>query len=146
MLTRERSLDDPAEFAALPPSEQAALLAWIRLVCHPVTRVEREWTSYGLKHHFEDDGFYVTNGAFKGAMVAVGYSPTNPQECNWHFRVAPCCRCHRPGTGCGYWLCPRHLDAAARTAVIALIVAASDDDLAAYLARYPERSPQGASR
>jgi hypothetical protein len=34
-------------------------------------------SSYALKHYFEvaDDGFYITNGQFKGAMLEAGFEP-----------------------------------------------------------------------
>lgn len=34
-------------------------------------------------------GFYVTNGAFKGAMLAAGYKPVKRGEQNWQFRQRP---------------------------------------------------------
>jgi hypothetical protein len=82
--------NDPAEFQQLEPGEQAALLDWIRSVLVPAKAVFRR-NSYGMKHDFErePDGFYVRNGAFKGAMLAAGFPPVDERELNWDFRVRP---------------------------------------------------------
>ncbi|MDP9476457.1 MAG: hypothetical protein M3R38_12375 [Actinomycetota bacterium] len=46
--------------------------------------------SYTMKHDFETaGGFYVTNGQFKGAMLAAGYQPAKRGEQNWRFRQKP---------------------------------------------------------
>ena len=44
-------------------------------------------TSYGIKHRFERSpgGFYITNGAFKGAMMFEGYK--HSQGVNWYFNI-----------------------------------------------------------
>jgi hypothetical protein len=81
-------LDSPAEFDVLPPAKQAALLAWIAQVMKPASTFGRH-TSYGIKHAFEDVGFYVTNGEFKGAMLVAGYVPKDPDELNWTFKARP---------------------------------------------------------
>ena len=46
-------------------------------------------TSYGIKHDFEREGFYLTNGQFKGAMLAAGYDPEKANELNWTFKIKP---------------------------------------------------------
>lgn len=35
-----------------------------------------------------EDGFYITNGQFKGAMILSGYSVNDPDELNWTFNVS----------------------------------------------------------
>jgi hypothetical protein len=82
-------LDPPEEYEALSPAEQATLLEWIRLAIKPAKTAVME-TSYGIKHDFEHVTYlYVTNGQFKGAMLAAGYAPANPGERNWRFRICP---------------------------------------------------------
>lgn len=87
---RDRAANDPAGFRQLGPAEQAALVGWIRDVLVPAKTIFRR-TSYGMKHDFdrEPEGFYVTNGMFKGAMQAAGYQPVDADELNWCFRVKP---------------------------------------------------------
>lgn len=82
--------NDPAAFQRLTPQEQSALVDWIRAVLAPAKTVFRR-TSYGMKHDFErePDGFYIYNGAFKGAMLAAGFDPVEASELNWRFRVKP---------------------------------------------------------
>jgi hypothetical protein len=87
---RDRAANDPAGFRQLTPAEQAALGGWIRDVLVPAKTIFRR-TSYGMKHDFEREpqGFYLTNGMFKGAMQAAGYQPVDADELNWCFRVKP---------------------------------------------------------
>lgn len=82
--------NDPAEFQQLEAGKQAALLDWIRSVLIPARTVFRRH-SYGMKHDFEreSDGFYIRNGAFKGAMLAAGFPPVDERELNWEFLVRP---------------------------------------------------------
>ena len=74
----------------LPADQQAALVAWIRNVLVPAYRVFHR-TSYAMKHDFEREpgGFYVTNGMFKGAMLAAGHHPVDAREIKWRVRVRP---------------------------------------------------------
>jgi hypothetical protein len=87
---RDWEANAPAGFLQLDPEEQAALVDWIRAVLVPAKGVFRR-NSYGMKHAFarEPDGFYVRNGAFKGAMLAAGFPPVDEGELNWRFRVKP---------------------------------------------------------
>ena len=81
--------NDPVDFENLSPEEQAALLAWIAVAIRPAGRVGPS-DSYIMKHDFETaGGFYVTNGQFKGAMLAAGYLPVKREELNWRFRQRP---------------------------------------------------------
>jgi len=80
--------DRPEAYEKLTPEEQAALLEWIRLAIKPAKSVAPT-TSYGIKHDFEVPGFYITNGQLKGAMLAAGYAPVDPDELNWEFRIRP---------------------------------------------------------
>lgn len=79
----------PSAYAALSVEDQAALAAWIAAHIQPSRRRFKQ-TSYGLKHVFErsPSGFYVTNGAFKGAMQAAGYAAIDETVVNWSYRIA----------------------------------------------------------
>ena len=60
---------------------------------HPVSVVSAasmyRHTSYGLKHYLEHDtGIYVTNNAFKDAMLICGFEPADPHELNWHYCIS----------------------------------------------------------
>lgn len=80
------SLDQPTEYDRLSDLEKTALQAWIQSSIRPAGRYNAS-TSYGLKHRFEAVGFYITNGAFKGAMVAAGYKPRDETAHNWQFKI-----------------------------------------------------------
>jgi hypothetical protein len=91
----------PAAFDDLSAAEQDALRMWIRLALEPArlwSAAQDRWHSYNLKHHAEAAlGWYVGNGAMKGAMLAEGYrdyrswgDATHP-DINWTFRVQPRC-------------------------------------------------------
>jgi hypothetical protein len=82
--------NDPNCFQQLEAERQAVLVGWIREV---LARARRTFSrsSYGMKHDFErePEGFYVTNGMFKGAMLAAGHAPVDKSELNWLFKVKP---------------------------------------------------------
>ncbi len=84
-----RDLDSPAEFSELSADERRAVLEWIAEHISP-RKTPNPRTSYGIKHSFESSagGFYVSNGSFKGAMLAAGYEPVCPEERNWRFRIS----------------------------------------------------------
>jgi hypothetical protein len=106
------NLDPPEEYERLSPLEKAALREWIRLAMEPHGR--ERYSSYYLKHEFERldglpnlDGFYVTNGQFKGAMLEAGYEPVQRNELgqrNWSFGVRPTAYPlrHKPSPPAGY--------------------------------------------
>lgn len=67
---------------------QAAVANWIRTNISHRRTINKRHTSYGLKHILEQDtGIYLTNNAFKDAMLFAGYEPTDPNELNWHYRI-----------------------------------------------------------
>ncbi len=82
-------------YNTLSPAQQAALHAWVGHAIRPGTgrTSAGRMSSYGLKHCFERSpgGFYLTNGAFKGAMLAAGYEPRDSTALNWQFRIEPRC-------------------------------------------------------
>lgn len=82
-------LDLPEAYNDLGQVEKEALAYWINhAMCNAARYSQR--TSYGIKHDFEREGFYITNGQFKGAMLAAGYQPEDASELNWMFKVKPC--------------------------------------------------------
>lgn len=80
----------PLDFLKLTASETRILSNWIKLNFLPRKSPNRTHTSYGLKHIFEHSecGFYITNGMFKGAMMAQGYIPVDKEALNCHFRIS----------------------------------------------------------
>ena len=77
------------QFELMTGQEQAQLVAWCRNL-EKSKSINRHHTSYSLKHHFQyGGGFYVSNGAFKQAMVLAGFS-YKPCESgiNWRFNVS----------------------------------------------------------
>jgi hypothetical protein len=84
--------DEPEAYQALTDPEKAALLEWIRLAVKPAKTRLPGRTSYGIKHDFERDAFYVTNGEFKGALLAAGLEPAaTAGRSNWPFKIRPAC-------------------------------------------------------
>jgi hypothetical protein len=84
-----RNIDPPSEYQELCPDTRAEVLLWIWRNLKPTKAKVYPGTSYGLKHAFEDDaGTYISNGAFKGAMLEAGYLPVDRRERNWRFRCA----------------------------------------------------------
>lgn len=82
-------LDLPEAYDQLRPLEKEILTYWIEhAICGAVRYSKR--SSYGIKHDFEREGFYITNGQFKGAMLAAGYQPKSTRELNWIFKITPC--------------------------------------------------------
>ncbi len=84
---RGLALNCPEDHDALWREERAVLRAWIAANMRAAKTPDPYRTSYGLKHRFEESegGFYLSNGAFKGAMLAAGYEPADKSELNWRF-------------------------------------------------------------
>lgn len=86
---RFRNTDSPLAFLDLSKTKQLILLEW----CESLDKIESinsRHTSYGMKHIFGRDeyGFYVYNGAFKGAMLVAGFSVDDVKDLNWQFNVS----------------------------------------------------------
>lgn len=85
-------INQPEEFKTLLIKEQIVLVDWVKTHLTPRKTINKRHSSYGLKHYFEDDkqhgGFYVTNGAFKGAMLVCDYVPDIWNDINWCFRIS----------------------------------------------------------
>ncbi|HHK1007283.1 TPA: hypothetical protein ACQOAQ_001328 [Streptococcus pyogenes] len=78
--------DHPKGFLELSKDKQEKLLHWCKQLEKTKT-YKNGHTSYGLKHKFEyrKNGFYVTNGQFKGAMLLADFKPKDKNELNWVF-------------------------------------------------------------
>lgn len=84
-----RNADSPIAFLDLSKTKQLILLEW----CESLNKIESinsRNTSYGMKHIFARDeyGFYICNGAFKGAMLVAGFSISDVKDLNWQFNVS----------------------------------------------------------
>ena len=83
------NVNSTENFELLTAEEQAQLVEWRRSL-EKSKSINKHHTSYGIKHAFQyGGGFYVTNGAFKQAMLLAGF---NHKECesriNWRFNVS----------------------------------------------------------
>lgn len=79
----------PEAFDYLTPDEQDHLIDWIKSNLEAIKTFNERRTSYGLKHLFESTGgFYISNGAFKGAMLRCGFKVKNTFALNWTFNVS----------------------------------------------------------
>lgn len=89
---RNKGLDDPNLFNELPDEDKQKLLNWIDENFYPIKSFNNKHTSYGLKHKLP---FYITNGAFKGAMLVAGYKVKNKSDRNWVFNISQKSKCLR---------------------------------------------------
>ena len=81
----------PSDYNNLTTDEQMIIRGWIGTNLDPVSTFNLDVTSYGLKHKFErsKEGFYVSNGQFKGAMLDVGgFKVKNTNDLNWQFNIS----------------------------------------------------------
>lgn len=90
-MNRKIDVDHPYDFENLAPLQQEVLIHWVKFNLGRSERYYKKASSYTLKHYFEQspEGFYVTNGQFKGAMLAADYTVKNTAEKNWYFKVSP---------------------------------------------------------
>lgn len=82
-------LNQPADYGRLPQAQRVVLCNWIDLNLAMTKTYNRYLSSYVLKHYFEHspEGFYVTNGQFKGAMLREWYKPKDYNALNWVFKT-----------------------------------------------------------
>ena len=86
--------DQPAEYdpnlLSDEPSEiQAQVLAWIKENLRPRKTPLDIPSSYGLKHILQrETDIYLTNNAFKDAMLQCGFEPCDWDALNWHFGIS----------------------------------------------------------
>lgn len=88
--TNDDRVNQPECFYDLSLEQQQILLEWIAVNFLPRESFNTSKTSYGLKHIFErtPNGFYIYNGAFKGAMLKCGYRVKDTKELNWCFNIS----------------------------------------------------------
>lgn len=81
--------DDPLVFYQLEMHGQITLLTWIILMLRPAQDFDDADTSIDFKHWFENlpQGFYITNGMIKGAMLVAGFNVLSGRDKNWVFNV-----------------------------------------------------------
>lgn len=71
------------------PEVQQKVFDWINENIMPRKTPNRRHSSYGLKHYLEHDtGIYLTNNAFKDAMLLCGFNPVDETEQNWEFCIS----------------------------------------------------------
>lgn len=79
--------DSPQLLNEMDMFDQLILLNWC-VKLHKRKTFNCLETSYSLKHRFEHDtGWHVSNGAFKGAMLLVGFQPKELTNVDWNFNV-----------------------------------------------------------
>lgn len=81
----------PIAFLDLAASEQHRLVDYCTQSFIQRASPNHNWTSYGLKHLFENEAtssFYVSNGQFKGAMLIAGFFPVAAETVNWVYRIS----------------------------------------------------------
>jgi hypothetical protein len=82
--------NEPNEFEKLSEEEKLTVASWIATYLDPIKSFNEKHRSYGMKHLFErsEEGFYISNGAFKGAMVDCGFKVKDKTALNWVFNVS----------------------------------------------------------
>lgn len=87
------SFNNPDEFDFLSPEEQTVLLDWCDSL-GKISTINKKHSSYALKHIFSSssNGFYISNGTFKGAMLKLGYKyQPIVNGINWYFNISEKC-------------------------------------------------------
>lgn len=90
------NLNSHLSYNELSRKEKIILIDWIENNLIESKSINRNTNSYQLKHYFEhsQQGFYVTNGQFKGAMLEAGfkYEKIADDSMNWYFNISEKCR------------------------------------------------------
>ena len=84
----------PSKFMILSEKDKSLALEWIKNMYDPSDKIFSS-SSYGIKHVLQSfkgdcgkyEGLYLTNGQFKGAMLAAGFEPVERNVINWRFRM-----------------------------------------------------------
>lgn len=85
--TDENGYVDDGLITSHPADEVAVIGEWIRMNIRKGRNIN-SYSSYGLKHILEHDThIYMTNNAFKDAMLLAGFKPVDANELNWRFRI-----------------------------------------------------------
>ena len=71
------------------PEIQHAVLDWIKENLYPRKTPLMSPSSYGLKHILQSEtDIYLTNNAFKDAMLQCGFEPHDWDEVHWRFGIS----------------------------------------------------------
>ena len=71
------------------PETQKIILNWVKENLHPRKTPLLLPTSYSLKDILNSEtGIYLTNNAFKDAMLQCGFEPKNWEEPYWRFGIS----------------------------------------------------------
>lgn len=83
-------LNSPNNYEELIPEKQDILQDWIFKNFEISERFHLGNASNNLKNLFENspEGFYITNGQFKGAMLIAGYRVKDDKQLNWYFNIS----------------------------------------------------------
>ncbi len=75
-------INNPGEFDRLLPDEKRAVLKEISAMIEPAGKVLPFQSTYSLKHRLS---MYITNGAIKGACLALGFRVVDESRLNWQL-------------------------------------------------------------
>jgi len=82
------TLDDPERWRELDPVQRRIVLFWIERHISPRSRINKLAHAFKLKNILlHDTGLFISTGAFKGAMIEVGYFPIEPSDSNPYYRI-----------------------------------------------------------
>ena len=82
-------IDRPNQFMNLDSDIQSFVLKWCKEHFISTKSFNEKHTSYGLKHILQhQNGTYLTNGQFKGAMVLSGFEVKDIEDLNWVFNIS----------------------------------------------------------
>lgn len=72
----------------LPEELYDKAVHWVFLFVKPRKTVNKKFSSYSIKHWIERYiGHYITNNQAKDIMLLCGYTPVDPNELNWYYKV-----------------------------------------------------------
>lgn len=76
-------------YEQLTAEKRTALGTWITRTLHPIKAANQYQNSATLPGVFTRSagGFAVTNGQFKGAMLAAGLHPVDAMQLHWTFHI-----------------------------------------------------------
>lgn len=83
-------INSPFEFYELTKAEQRQLLEWCGNL-EKTKGINQSEDSYSIKHLFEksENGFYIPNGAMKGAILSSGFQfSCDAGNVNYKFNVS----------------------------------------------------------
>jgi len=92
MNIKNNTINEPEEYNKISITDKQTVEKWIKEHILSQKKPNNRHTSYGIKHLFEEDkensGFYMSNGEFKGALLACGFKPVNEHIMNWKYCIS----------------------------------------------------------